>query len=163
MSEGTARDHRYRILIAVGNPEQYAILLAVAAPLARCRSGSVLPVCVEQGEEMPVWLTVPEEAQDVVEPPLCLLGGDVSTLILDFIDDQEEHPFDLMLLLWRGPVSRGRYLLGRTLDPLIQNAPCAVGVIHADESPTAFRARWAACSASWCPRRAGRTPPPRWT
>jgi uncharacterized hydrophobic protein (TIGR00271 family) len=141
MSEGTARDHRYRILIAVGNPEQYAILLAVAAPLARCRSGSVLPVCVEQGEEMPVWLTVPEEAQDVVEPPLCLLGGDVSTLILDFIDDQEEHPFDLMLLLWRGPVSRGRYLLGRTLDPLIQNAPCAVGVVHADETPTAFRER----------------------
>lgn len=142
MAERTEGKHRYRILVAVGNPEQWAILLAVAVPLARCRSGTVLPVCVGQDPEPPDWLIVPEDLQDVVEPPFCLVGGDISTLILDLIDqEQDSNPFDLMLLLWRGQTSRGRYLLGRTLDPLIQNAPCAVGVIRADESPAAFAER----------------------
>ena len=41
---------------------------------------------------------------------------------------------DLLLLHWKGQPSRGRYLLGRTLDPVIQYAPCDVAVIRAEQS-----------------------------
>jgi uncharacterized hydrophobic protein (TIGR00271 family) len=38
---------------------------------------------------------------------------------------------DLLLLGWRGDPGGGHYLLGRTLDPVVQQAPCDVAVVRA--------------------------------
>jgi uncharacterized hydrophobic protein (TIGR00271 family) len=40
-------------------------------------------------------------------------------------------PPDLILLGWRGDPGGGRYLLGRTLDPVVQETPCDVAVVRA--------------------------------
>ena len=37
---------------------------------------------------------------------------------------------DLLLLGWRGDPGGGRYLLGRTLDPVVQQAPCDVAGVE---------------------------------
>jgi uncharacterized hydrophobic protein (TIGR00271 family) len=42
-----------------------------------------------------------------------------------------DDPPDLLLLGWRGDPGGGRYLLGRTLDPVVQQAPCDVAVVRA--------------------------------
>jgi uncharacterized hydrophobic protein (TIGR00271 family) len=45
-----------------------------------------------------------------------------------------KDPPDLLLLGWRGEPGGGRYLLGRTLDPVVQQAPCDVAVLRAGSS-----------------------------
>ena len=120
-------DEPHRILVAVGEPAHLTALLALAVPLARTRGGEVLPLYVSQDGEHPDWLEVPEEVQDVVRLPLVISDRQVGAAILNVI--RELSP-DLLLLTWRGSPSRGRYLLGRTLDPLIQYAPCDVAVLR---------------------------------
>lgn len=134
------RTHPYRIIAPVGNPEQLTVLLAVAVPLARARRGTVVPLYVGRKEEPPPWLIIPTAIDDVVEPPEAIAGRDIGPAILDYIRRDEREP-DLMLVHWKGEPSRGRYLLGPTLDPLIQNAPCDVAVVRAGESATEFAER----------------------
>jgi uncharacterized hydrophobic protein (TIGR00271 family) len=43
-----------------------------------------------------------------------------------------KDPPDLLLLGWRGRRSQGRHLLGSTLDPVVQYAPCDVLVVRED-------------------------------
>jgi uncharacterized hydrophobic protein (TIGR00271 family) len=56
-------------------------------------------------------------------------GRDVGAEILAAA--REDHA-DLILLGWRGSRGRGRYLLGRTLDPVVQYAPCDVAVMRSN-------------------------------
>ncbi|MBN1400016.1 MAG: universal stress protein, partial [Anaerolineae bacterium] len=134
----SAEEQVYRVVAAVGDARQLIVLLAVAAPLARARSGRVTPVYVGTDERRPPWLRVPAGMEDVVEAPEIVANRDVGKGILDFI---RKTPPDLLLLHWRGEPGRGRYLLGRTLDPVIQNAPCDVAVLRVAEDPQAFAQR----------------------
>ena len=136
----TELDEIKRIVVAVGGPDDLIMLLAVAAPLARAQGGAVTPLYVTDEHERPNWLYVPEELVDVVEEPVILNHPEPAQAILSYIRHTEP---DLLLLEWDGRVSRGRYLLGRTLDPVIQFAPCNVAVLRAGEKPTAFRDRMA--------------------
>jgi uncharacterized hydrophobic protein (TIGR00271 family) len=43
----------------------------------------------------------------------------------------EDTP-DLILLGWRGERGRGRYLVGPTLDPVVQYAPCDVAIVRGE-------------------------------
>jgi hypothetical protein len=53
------RDSRaYRILIAVGSPEQATILMSVAVPITRSRAGVVVPLYVGRDAQTPDWLRV---------------------------------------------------------------------------------------------------------
>lgn len=150
MTTNYRTDEPYRILVAVGEPAHLTALLTIAVPLARARSGEVLPLYVSPDGEQPDWLTVPEEMQAVVRPPLVIADREVGAAILNVI--RRLSP-DLLLLTWRGSPSRGRYLLGRTLDPLIQYAPCDVAVLRLgqpddadvadEEAAAAFAARMA--------------------
>jgi uncharacterized hydrophobic protein (TIGR00271 family) len=128
----------YHIVAAIGQPEHLTILLALAAPLARTRQGHVTPLYVGAEETMPAWLRIPEEQQAVVDAPALTHGDNVGQAILDFVRDRKP---DLLLMLWRGQASRGRYLLGRTLDPVLQYAPCDVGVVRVTETSAAFAER----------------------
>ncbi|MHB0857094.1 MAG: DUF389 domain-containing protein [Anaerolineae bacterium] len=129
----------YRIVIAVGEPDDLALLVAIAAPLARARGGCVVPLRIGRDEERPNWLIIPDEASEVVDPPVMMRGNDIGAGILEYV--RETQP-DLLLLHWKGTPSRGRYLLGRTLDPVIQYAPCNVAVLqHAGVKPAQFAER----------------------
>lgn len=123
-----------RILIAVGNREQLAILLAIAVPLARHRDGSVIPLHVTDADTKPTWFDIPAEARDVVVEPTVIKERNVSKGILQFAREREP---DLLLVHWEGEAFQGRYLLGRTLDPVVQYAPCDVAVVRVREESIA--------------------------
>ncbi|MGI6366764.1 MAG: DUF389 domain-containing protein [Anaerolineae bacterium] len=134
----TNRNGIYHIVVAVGEPRHLTVLLALAAPLARRRQGRVTPVYVSEDGAQPAWLQVPASCADVTDAPVILRGNQPGELLLAYANSFRPN---LLLLHWRGRPSRGRYLLGRTLDPLIQYAPCDVAVMRVDGSPEAFAER----------------------
>jgi uncharacterized hydrophobic protein (TIGR00271 family) len=130
-----AESGTYRILVAAGEAAHLAVLLALAAPLARQRGGRVTPVYVGAADDLPEWLGVPADCSDVTDAPVVLESSRAGQAVLAYAHEVDP---DLLLLHWRGEPSRGRYLLGRTLDPLIQYAPCDVAVLHVNEPPDVF-------------------------
>jgi len=125
----------YRILVAVGEPDHLMVLLAIAVPLARAHGGRVVPLYVGDSDEKPSWFSVPEESQDIVGDPIIVRSQDVGGAILAVA--RKTDP-DLLLLHWKGRASRGRHLLGSTLDPVIQNSPCDVAIVRVNEKPSDF-------------------------
>jgi uncharacterized hydrophobic protein (TIGR00271 family) len=75
----------------------------------------------------PTWLKLPDSCSVPVSVAV-RAGRDPGAEILDAAQDD---PADLILLGWRGDRGRGRYLLGRTLDPVVQYAACNVAVLRA--------------------------------
>jgi uncharacterized hydrophobic protein (TIGR00271 family) len=120
----------YHIVAAVGAEEQLAPLLAVACALAKAHHGTVAILSVTPSGRPPTWLTVPEACGDVPVSVIVQAGQDPGREILALA--HRELP-DLLLLGWRGAArgpGQGRYLLGRTLDPVVQTAPCDVAVVR---------------------------------
>jgi uncharacterized hydrophobic protein (TIGR00271 family) len=128
-------DVDYHVLVAVGRESQLDALLAVGCALAGARAGQVTLLSVTTSGQRPDWLTVPEHCGAVPTRVLVQSGRDPAHKILA---TAREEGADLILLGWRGGRGRGRYLLGRTLDPVVQYAPCDVAVVRAEggkESP----------------------------
>ncbi len=124
----------------MGDPDQLTVSLAIGVPLARARGGRVTPLFVTTGEETPHWLVIPEAMRDVVDQPVVRAHRRPADGILEYV--REARPAAL-LVNWRGEPSRGRYLLGRTLDPVIEYAPCNVLVARVREKPREFAERMA--------------------
>jgi uncharacterized hydrophobic protein (TIGR00271 family) len=130
---------RYHVLVTVGDREQLRLLLAVGCALARAHNGEVTLLCITPDGAQPDWLVVPkpstasamEPCDDVSLNVLVHPGRDAGATIL--ATARERMP-DLLLLGWRGLPSRGRYLLGSTLDPVIRYAPCDVAVVRAGDN-----------------------------
>lgn len=134
-------DHRpYRILLTIGEPAHLTVLLALAVPLARAHQGRVTALYVGDSDLKPNWLHIPEGMRDVVDEPVVINHPDAGRAILSYV---RRHQVDLLLVYWKGRPSRGRYLLGRTLDPMLQYAPCDVAVVRVTENPSGFAARMA--------------------
>jgi uncharacterized hydrophobic protein (TIGR00271 family) len=125
-------EHRYHVLVAVGDREQLRPLLAVGGALTRVQGGGVTLLCVTPDGARPDWLVVPEPRGDVPVNVLVRPGRDAGAVILATV---RADPPDLLLLGWRGSPGRGRYLLGSTLDPVIRYAPCDVAVARANDGP----------------------------
>jgi len=118
----------YHILAAVGAEEQLVPLLTVSCALAAAHGGRVTLLSVTASGRQPAWLTLPDTC-DVHVSVAVRAGDDAGSEILDAAHDD---PADLILLGWRGDRGRGRYLLGRTLDPVVQYAPCDVAILRAE-------------------------------
>ena len=131
----------YHVLVTVGDRQQLRPLLAVGCALARAHGGAVTLLCITPDGAQPDWLVVPEpSAASAMKPcddvPLDVLvrpGRDAGANILT---TARARMADLLVLGWRGSPSRGRYLLGSTLDPVIRYAPCDVAVVRANDRPT---------------------------
>jgi uncharacterized hydrophobic protein (TIGR00271 family) len=118
----------YRIVAAIGAESHLNPLLALACTLAASRSGQVTILSVTATGQQPDWLDVPESCDGVPVSVLVRAGEDPAAGILSAV---RQDPPDLLLLGWRGEPGRGQYLVGRTLDPVVQDAPCDVAVVRA--------------------------------
>jgi uncharacterized hydrophobic protein (TIGR00271 family) len=118
----------YHIVAAVGAESHLEPLLRVSCALAAARGGRVTILSVTASGRPPAWLTVPESCNGVQVSTVIRAGRDPGSEILDAAHDD---PPDLILLGWRGDRGRGRYLLGTTLDPVVQYASCDVAVVRA--------------------------------
>ena len=123
-------NHSYLVLVAVRDAEDMAPLLRTACALARTREGRVRLLTVSGSGERPTWLEIPDACADIAVDVVVRDGLDTPGVILDEI--RAVHP-DVLLLGWSGQITRGRYRLGQTLDPLIQGAPCDVLLLRGDE------------------------------
>jgi uncharacterized hydrophobic protein (TIGR00271 family) len=118
----------YHILAAIGSEEQMAPLLTLACALASARGGRVTVLSVTASGRRPTWLTLP----DTCSAPVTVSVREGSDPGTEILAAAQRDPADLILLGWRGDKGRGRYLLGRTLDPVVQYAPCNVAVVRAE-------------------------------
>ncbi|NIV34594.1 MAG: DUF389 domain-containing protein, partial [Anaerolineae bacterium] len=96
--------------------------------LASAHGGRITLLSVTTSGRQPTWLALPDTC-DVPVSIAVRAGRDPGAEILHAAQDD---PADLILLGWRGDRGRGRYLLGRTLDPVVQYAPCDVAVLRAE-------------------------------
>ncbi len=120
----------YRVLVAIRDENDLCPLLRLGVALARAQDGEVRLLTVTRTGAQPAWLRLPEEECDDVPVEIVVQSGrNVGTVILQQIQQLEP---DLLILGWSGRSSRGRFLLGRTLDPVIQSAPCDVIVLRGE-------------------------------
>ena len=124
-------EDRYHVIAAVGEESKLSPLLKVACALARAREGHVTVLSVTASGHRPAWLSVPESCNGVPVRTVVRAGQDPGGEILE--EARETHT-NLILLGWRGDRGSGRYLLGRTLDPVVQHSPCDVVVVRAESA-----------------------------
>ncbi len=117
----------YRIVAAVGTESQLEPILALACTLAATRNGQVIILNVTPTGQQPEWLDVPATCNGVQVGVVIRAGQDPGAEILAAV---RQDPPNLLLLGWRGEPGRGQYLAGRTLDPVVQDAPCDVLVVR---------------------------------
>ncbi len=119
----------FHILVAVGAESQLKPLLSLGYALASTHDGHVTLLTVTAQGERPAWLAIPEGwAAHPIEIRI-RPGVDPAEEILEFL---REERADMLILGWRGQPGKGRYLVGQTLDPLVQRAPCDVIVVSLD-------------------------------
>ena len=119
----------YRVLVALRDERGLCPLLRLACALARTHSGEVHLLTVTHGDAPPTWLKLTDDCRDVPVKVIVRPGKNVSEVILQ--EFQRIEP-DALILGWSGHLDQGRYLLGRTLDPVIQSASCDVVVLHGE-------------------------------
>jgi nucleotide-binding universal stress UspA family protein len=124
----------FHVVVAVGAEYQLAPLLSLGCAWAAARSGRVTLLTVGGEGDRPPWLAVPDGC-DEVPVQIVVRSGDYPAA--EILAALREEPADLLVLGWRGKAGKGRYLVGHTLDPLVQGAPCdvIVAALGADRPP----------------------------
>jgi uncharacterized hydrophobic protein (TIGR00271 family) len=129
----TLPDKPYHILTAVSSAEDYLPLLNISYAIASAQSGKLTVLTVRSSGEAPEWFTLPEA--------LSATDAQVETEI-----EQHESPYaaiveraqtltpDLLILGWQGRPAKGQYMMGSTLDPVLQRAGCDMIVVKSGEN-----------------------------
>ncbi|MGC9357824.1 MAG: universal stress protein, partial [Anaerolineae bacterium] len=115
------------VMVAVRDAQDMGPLLRIGCSLARAHDAEVRVVTVTTSGSPPSWLSIPEICEDLPVETIVREGRDVARIILEEVQKTEVHT---LILGWGGEVSRGRYRLGRTLDPVIQGAPSEVLLVR---------------------------------
>jgi APA family basic amino acid/polyamine antiporter len=142
---------KYRVLVPVGPSERPSELIRLAVGLAGGEGGEVLPLRVvtlpaqvplregsrvaEGVESLFSWSLESEDTGSVSLTPVTRVARSVSQGI---IDTAREEKCDLILLSWEGYTQTKGRIIGKTLDPVIENAPCDV-VLVKGEKPSALK------------------------
>ena len=119
------RESPYRVLIAIRDTHDLAHLTPLAYQLARVHHGEVRLIHMAHQSTLPLWLNPPEGMADIVVDIVIRTGKNIGSTILKEV---RRYAPDTLILGWHGKRSRGRYMLSRTLDPVVQSAPCNVMV-----------------------------------
>jgi uncharacterized hydrophobic protein (TIGR00271 family) len=117
----------YKIVMAVGTESHLLPLLEFGSSLAATYGGHVRLLHVSPNGEKPSWLAIPEAWKGFPISVEVLEGDEPSDEILAVVRDD---PPNLLLLGWRGEPGRGQYLVGATVDNLVQYSPCNVVVLR---------------------------------
>jgi len=124
-----ANGTRYRVLVALRDERGLCSLLRLACALARAHDGEVYLLTVTHSGARPSWLGVTEDCSEIPVDVVVRSGKDVSQVILQ--EFRRLKP-QTLILGWSSRRSDGRHLLGRTLDPVMQRAPCDVIILHGE-------------------------------
>ena len=119
----------YQVLVTLRDELSLCPLLRLGCALARAQGGTVCLLTVTHDGIKPAWLELSDDCHGVSVDIVVRPGKNVGEVILD--EFRQRKP-DTLILGWSGRASQGRYFLGRTLDPVIQRAPCDVIVLHGE-------------------------------
>jgi len=111
------------VLIAVSNARDLQALLRTAHAIARTQGGQIRVLTVTRTGNRPSWLVVPEIYADIPIETFTRAGKNASAVILT---ETRCYDPDVLILGANSPLKQGRYLMGRTLDPVIQAAACDI-------------------------------------
>ncbi len=126
----------FHILVTVRNAQDLTALLRTAYRIAKQRDGEIRVLTVNRQGTKPPWFQIPSDYDDLPIEAFTLAGRNIASTILEEV---RRFRADLLIMGWRGPLTRGRYLLGRTLDPVIQGATCDVVVQRGEINPNLRR------------------------
>jgi uncharacterized hydrophobic protein (TIGR00271 family) len=129
MSLNSTQDAAYVAMAAVRDESDLCLLASLACYLARAHHGRVCLLTVTPSAAPPTWLKLPEACGDVPVDVVTRSDRDIAATILAEVRRCEP---DVLILGWRGQLGQGRYLLGRTLDPVVQSAPCDLIVMRGE-------------------------------
>lgn len=129
-------DTAYRVLVAIGTEHDAVPLLQTARAIARANGGEVRVLTVTRTGTAPAWLALPQDDGNTHVEVVTRAGRNVGTAILT---ETRAYDPDLLILGLHGGLQQGRYLLGRTLDPVIQSATCDIIVQRGTVQPTIDR------------------------
>ena len=139
-------ESRYRVLVPLGPGERQSQLIKLAVALAgEGEGGEVIPLRVvtlpaqvplhegarmAQGvESVFSWSLGAEDTGAVSLTPLTRVARSVSQGI---IDTAVEEKCGLILLSWEGYSETKGRIIGQTVDPVVENAPCDVVLVKGD-------------------------------
>jgi len=146
----TTTETPYRVVVPVANPETQRGLLRLAGATAEACADNGRPelvaVNVLEAERSPGQNVDSErlenqrellaetrelaESLDIDVQTRALVETDVGAAILDLVEDVDA---DQVLLGWRGELDREEHVFGRTLDPVVRDAPCDVSLVRIDD------------------------------
>ena len=121
----------FHVLTAVSSADDFSPLLLVSYAVARSQGGRLTILTIRSSGEIPDWLALPGELSS-------------SNISIDIEVQQHDSPAggildwtkqlvpDLLVVGWQGRLPKGRYLLGSTLDPLLQKVGCDLIVVKAN-------------------------------
>ncbi|MEW5960975.1 MAG: DUF389 domain-containing protein, partial [Chloroflexota bacterium] len=124
-------EFKTHILAAIGEPDSLRPLLSLGYALAKTRQGRLTILYIDQAGRLPNWLHIPANYRDVPLVTELVQSHDPARAILRYA---RQHRPDLLLVGWRRRAARRGYLLGSTLDPVLQQAPCPVATVRANST-----------------------------
>jgi len=120
------------VLVAASNARDLQALLRTAYAIARAQGGRIRVLTVTRTGNHPSWLVVPEIYADIPIETFTRAGKNASAVILG---ETRRYDPDVLILGANSPLKQGRYLMGRTLDPVIQAAACDIIVQRGETAP----------------------------
>ncbi|MBN1991424.1 MAG: TIGR00341 family protein [Anaerolineae bacterium] len=114
------------ILVAIRGREDFLPLLNVGYLLAKANQGRLMIITVRQTEQSPEWFEIPAHLADI---PIETRVAHSETAAKVILKQARQDSASLLVLGWLSLSSRQGYLLGRTLDPVLQQAPCNIMVV----------------------------------
>ncbi len=117
------------VLVATGGPDDLRPLLNLGYSLAKANEGRLTVLTVSQLDHRPDWFEIPSEFQDIPLETEVIHNDSPAHTILKYA---RQNSIDLLLVSWKGAPPRSGFLLGSTLDSILQQAPCNLMVVKAE-------------------------------
>jgi uncharacterized hydrophobic protein (TIGR00271 family) len=121
----------FHILTAVSSADDFNPLLLVSYAVARSQGGRLTILTIRSSGDIPDWLTLPGELSNS-DIPVDIEVQQHESPAAGILDWTKQLLPDLLVVGWQGRFSKGRYLLGSTLDPLLQKVGCDLIVVKAN-------------------------------
>ncbi len=124
-----SRQSNFHILVATRDPDDFRPLVNVGYALAKTNQGRLTIITVRQTAQMQEWFKFQPALTDIPIETKVLQNPATAQAILKYA--RQVSP-SLLIVGWKGDSPKRGYLLGSTLDDILQQAPCNLLVVRAD-------------------------------